>query len=74
MFGGVTEWSKVLAWKASVPFSRYRGFESLPLRRLFRSPFRPVRPAPVFRLEGGISKMGPSFALPLVLSPPPYDS
>ena len=32
MNGGVPERSKGLAWKASVPFTRYRGFESLPLR------------------------------------------
>ena len=30
--GEVPEWSKGLAWKASVPFTRYRGFESHPLR------------------------------------------
>gem|GEM_PF-6143878 len=30
--GEVPERSNGLAWKASVPFSGYRGFESLPLR------------------------------------------
>ena len=29
----VTEWLKVLAWKAGVPYKGYRGFESLPLRK-----------------------------------------
>ena len=32
LVGVVTEWLKVLAWKAGVPCKGYRGFESLPLR------------------------------------------
>lgn len=31
----MTEWLKVLAWKAGVPLKRYRGFESLLLRFLY---------------------------------------
>ena len=33
--GEVTEWLKVLAWKACVLGNRYRGFESLSLRGHF---------------------------------------
>ncbi len=32
--GEVAEWSKALAWKASVRVTPYRGFESHPLRHV----------------------------------------
>ena len=35
--GEVTEWLKVLVSKTSVPLSRYRGFESRPLRHFLQA-------------------------------------
>src|SRR5512143_3253217 len=56
--GGVTEWSKVHAWRACVGFSPYRGFESLPLRAGASS--RVVRPARCGARAAGRWWLGPA--------------